>query len=139
MTRRAILIPALLLLLAGLAAVFLLQQGGSQDLASNAERAERLKAEHRPFLVYFYSQTCEQCREMEAILSEVHPEFSGAVPLLEVDISNRADKALVQSAGVMAVPSLAFYDSAGQKRLIVGVMPAGTLRDHLQALSAAAD
>lgn len=97
---------------------------------------DRLLAEGQPIFAFFHSDTCYQCTEMDKIVQQVHPEFAGQVALVDVNVYDEANQALLQRAGIRVIPTLIFIDQAGQGEVTTGVMPAEQLQAKLTALAA---
>jgi len=95
----------------------------------------RLLEDGKPVFLFFHSDNCVQCVRMIAIVEQVYPEFSAAVPLVDVNVYDRRNSNLLQRAGIRYIPTLIFLDRAGQGRSFVGVMDADDLRAELQALA----
>jgi thioredoxin-like negative regulator of GroEL len=129
-SRRAALV--LILLLAGLGAFLSTRKGSGSSVPG--EEIARLQAEERPFVIYFYSETCVKCREMETILTEVRPEFSGVMSFVKVDANDPTNRAIMVSNRVRAVPSLVFSAPGEKPHLVVGIMPADRLRENLRGI-----
>jgi len=135
-----------ILILAGvlvLAAAVLLLKGGSKDSAAGNANAGELPAaqlqaalsEHRPTLAFFHSTTCHQCIEMTGIVAQVYPEFGDSIALVDIDVYNERNDALLQQVRIQYIPTLILYDRAGNGRIAVGVMEAAELRQALAALA----
>lgn len=92
-------------------------------------------AAHRPTLSFFHSNNCQQCIDMIAIVEQVYPEFSDSVALVDVNVYDDRNQALLRQVGLQYIPTLIFYDHAGQSQVTVGVMEAEQLRQVLAALS----
>jgi hypothetical protein len=52
-----------------------------------------------PALAFFHSSICDSCKEMTAIVAEVYPEFAGSVALVDVDVYDERNKALLRDDG----------------------------------------
>jgi thioredoxin-like negative regulator of GroEL len=96
---------------------------------------DRALAAKQPTLAFFHSLTCDSCVEMTAIVEQVYPEFRGAITLVDVNVYEARNQALLQRAGIRAIPTLVFIDSAGQGQMFMGVMEAAQLRQTLQTLA----
>jgi hypothetical protein len=71
---------------------------------------------------------------MAKILQQVYPEFAGSVALVDVNVYDNRNTILLQKVRIRYIPTLIFYDRAGQAQTSVGVMEPTTLRQQLQAL-----
>ncbi len=88
----------------------------------------------QPTLAFFHSLTCIPCKEMTAIVKKVQPEFTGSIVLVDVDVYDQRNAALLQSSRIHTIPTLIFFDRAGKSQVHMGVMEADQLRQTLIAL-----
>ena len=96
---------------------------------------DRSLAENRPTLAFFHSTTCKQCIVMMDTVEQVYPEFSTTVVLVDVNVYDENNQALLQRVGLQYIPTLIFYDMTGQGQVSVGVIEAEQLRQRLAALA----
>lgn len=99
-----------------------------------AAQLEGALAENRPTLAFFHSTTCQQCIVMMDTVSQVYPEFSTTVVLVDVNVYDENNNALLQKVGLQYIPTLIFYDRTGKGQVSVGVLEADQLRQRLVAL-----
>lgn len=99
-----------------------------------ADQLQNALAEGRPTLAFFHSNNCRQCIDMIGIVNQVYPEFDHSVVLVDVDIYDERNRPLLQQVGLQYIPTLIFYDRAGQGQVSVGVMQSEELRQTLIAL-----
>lgn len=97
---------------------------------------DRLMEEKQPIFAFFHSNTCYQCAEMVKIVEQVYPDFATQVALVDVNVYDDANQALLQQAGIRVIPTLIFIDRTGQGQGATGLMPAEDLREVLTALAA---
>ncbi len=97
---------------------------------------DRALAANQPTLAFFHSQTCDSCIEMTAIVQEVYPEFEGSVTLVDVDVYDPRNDALLGRARVPGIPTVVLFDRSGEATWLVGVTAADQLRARLLALAA---
>lgn len=109
---------------------------GPAAIAEAPEAAlDRALAASQPTLAFFHSTTCASCIEMTAIVADVYPEFQGTVTLVDVDVYDDRNEALLSRARIVSIPTLVLFDRAGTSQWFPGVMDADQLRQHLQALA----
>ena len=96
---------------------------------------DQLLAAGRPAFVFFHSNNCVQCLRMIEIVAQVHPDFAGSVPLVDVNVYDERNGNLLQRAGIRFIPTLVFVDRTGQGQEHVGVMEPDALREQLQQLA----
>ena len=97
---------------------------------------DRALAANQPTLAFFHSQTCDSCIEMTAIVHEVYPEFQGSVTLVDVDVYDQRNQALLGRARIPGIPTVVLFDRSGEATWLVGVTAADQLRARLLALAA---
>ncbi len=90
---------------------------------------ERMMAEGQPILAFFHSYTCYQCTEMDKLVQQLHPDFAGQVALVDVNVYDDANRALLQRAGISVIPTMIFIDRAGAGQVYTGMMAVEELRD----------
>lgn len=91
--------------------------------------------EGRPTLAFFRSNTCVRCIEMTRTIAQVFPEFATTVSLVDVDVYDQRNAALIQKVGIQVIPTLIFFDHTGAGQVVAGGMPADELRTELQELA----
>lgn len=96
---------------------------------------DRALAANQPTLAFFHSLTCESCVEMTAIVRQVYPEFQGLITLVDVNVYDERNQALVQRAKILGIPTLVLIDRTGQARTFAGVMEEDQLRQRLRSLA----
>ena len=96
---------------------------------------DRALAANRPTLAFFHSLTCDSCIEMTAIVQQVYPEFQGTITLVDVNVYDGRNQALVERSRILAIPTVVLIDGTGQAQWFPGVMEAAQLRQKLQALA----
>lgn len=97
---------------------------------------DRMLEEGQPVFAFFHSNTCYQCTEMAKIVDQVYPDFAEQVALVDVNVYDEMNTALLQRAGIRVIPTLIFIDRAGQGQGATGIVPAEQLREALTALAA---
>ena len=89
----------------------------------------------QPTLAFFHSNNCHQCIVMMETVGQVYPEFSDSVALVDVNVYDENNAALLKRVGLQYIPTLVFYDHTGEGQVSVGVMEAEQLRQTLAALA----
>jgi thiol:disulfide interchange protein len=88
------------------------------------QRLERLLAGGQPTLAFFHSNNCVECTKMVKIVADVYPEFEDSVGLVDVDVYNPQNRALLQQARIQYIPTVIFYDTSGEEsEFVVGAIP----------------
>lgn len=143
LTNRQLLVIGVVLVLAG--SVLLLKKSyretglasaGFPNAALPPEmQLEQLMASDQPLIVFFHSTTCEQCIQMMEIVAEVYPQYADQVALVDVNVYDARNEALVYRSGIRMIPTLIFINRAREVDGHVGVLSAQELRDVLQSLA----
>ncbi len=102
--------------------------------SAQAQLARSL-AENRPTLAFFHSDTCHQCQVMMETVSQVYPDFAETVVLVDINVYDENNEALLNRVGLQFIPTLIFYDQTGEEQVSVGVMEAKQLRQTLADLA----
>jgi len=100
-----------------------------------AAQLDRALQAGQPTLAFFHSNNCHQCIVMVETVSKVYPEFSASVALVDVNVYDENNAALLERVGLQYIPTLIFYDHTGKGQVSVGVMEAEQLRQTLAALA----
>ena len=106
----------------------------STSALPEAQLDRALKAS-QPTLAFFHSNDCQQCIEMIAIVDQVYPEFQNTITLVDIDVYDERNTALLNRVGLQYIPTLIFYDRTGKEDVSVGVMEAEILHTTLKALA----
>ncbi|MHB0857857.1 MAG: thioredoxin family protein [Anaerolineae bacterium] len=112
------------------------QSGTDQDPfpASPEAQVEWVLRQQRPALVLFHSTNCIPCKTMEALVASVRGDYEPQVVFIDVITNDRANLELVQQAGIQAIPTTFFINSAGEGQRYVGAFKAEILRAELDKL-----
>lgn len=81
-------------------------------------------------LYKFYSNDCQPCKQLSAIMSGMEFQF----PVESIDVYEEANMKLVKSCGVRAVPTLVFIDANGNPHQKTGMMSKETLQKWLDSI-----
>jgi len=95
----------------------------------------QLLAAGKPTLAFFHSNNCKQCIKMMEVVAQVYPEFEGSVALVDVNVYDKANAKLMQVAGIRAIPTQIFYNSAGAGQIVLGAMEPDVFRAYLRSLA----
>ena len=69
----------------------------------------------RPTLLYFYSQTCPYCKDVEPKVDQFEAEHGHECDVLRLDMGTAAGKELGQAFQVRGVPTLVVLDEQGRE------------------------
>lgn len=100
------------------------------------DHLERMLDGGVPTFVFFHSTTCAQCIEMTEIVDQVYPDFASQVALVDVNVYDDRNQLLLKAAGIRVIPTLVFFDGAGEAQGSTGVMPAEQFRAVLSDMAA---
>jgi len=124
------------------AAIFLLKQPPAQQAPPSSSalpeaQLDRALKAGKPVLAFFHSNSCEQCIMMIDTVKQVFPEFASSVTLIDVNVYDDQNEALLRRVRLQYIPMLVFYDRAGNSTPHIGVLAPEKLRARLGALSGA--
>ena len=89
----------------------------------------------QPTLAFFHSNNCQQCIVMMDTVAQIYTEFTDSVTLVDVNVYDEQNQALLKRVGLQYIPTLIFFDRAGQGEVSVGVMEAEQLKQNLANLA----
>jgi thiol:disulfide interchange protein len=95
---------------------------------------DRALADHRPTLAFFHSNNCKQCLIMIETVSQVYPDFSSSIALVDVNVYDENNAVLLKRVGLQFIPTLIFYDHDGNEQVSIGLMEAEQLHQTLVTL-----
>ena len=90
---------------------------------------------NRPVLAFYHSLDCIPCQEMMTAVAQVYPEFHDKIELIDVDVYDQRNEALLREASIHAIPTLIFHDRNGATEVFIGVMQVEKLRQTLAILA----
>lgn len=104
---------------------------------SNLPQAQldRALAQHKPVLVFYHSNTCDSCIQMIDIVQQVYPAFAGSIALVDVNVYEPQNQALLERKKIQYIPTLILYKRSGQNQTFIGVIEPEQLHNELLALS----
>lgn len=91
---------------------------------------------HQPALALFHSTTCIPCKEMEAIVNQVRPDFQEQMVFVDVNVYDDANLPLVRAARIRTIPTTMLFDAEGNVRTYYGVIDAEQLRKEVDQVLA---
>jgi len=134
--------PTTLLILAGIAllliAVFALKSGNDTpaSTASLEARLDQALKDGHPTIVFMHSLDCIPCKEMMSTVAEVYPDYLDSVVLIDVDVYEQSNANILRREHLQSIPTLVFYNSQGDRQVIIGAIPPDQFRDVLTTLAA---
>lgn len=134
-TRMVILAVVLMLIAAVLVVKYTLPGATVSGNRPAQEKLDTYLADGKPVMVFFYSDSCRSCQEMEVAIDEIYPSFSESVALIKVNVYDKKDLELVEQTGVQITPTTLFIDQAGHRLLVPEKMSADELRHRLVVLA----
>ena len=72
---------------------------------------------------------------MISIVGEVYPRYADTVELVDVNVYDERNAALLQQVRLQFIPTLIFYDQSGEANVVVGVMQDEELNQALADLA----
>lgn len=106
----------------------------NSDMLAEAQLDLALES-RQPVLAFFHSNNCQQCLIMVDTVAQVYPQFQDAVALVDIDVYDEQNLALLRRVRLQYIPTLIFFDRNGQAEPYIGVMEASQLSSMLAALS----
>ena len=91
---------------------------------------------HRPAMVLFSSDTCRPCRMMDALVQMVKPDYKAKVVFIDARYDDPANTGLLRWGHVGTLPAALFLTTAGEVRLVDGLIDQARLRAELDRIAA---
>jgi thiol:disulfide interchange protein len=110
-------------------------QGSAPGSSLPEAQIDQALSHGEPTLAFFHSDHCDQCLIMIDIVDQVYPEYAQSVRLVDVNVYDPNNKALLRRVGLQYIPMLLFLDHNGNGKSVVGVMEADLLRQQLNTLA----
>lgn len=101
-----------------------------------AAQLAQARDDGRPILLFFHSTTCESCVYMSETIAEVWPAYRDQVALVDVNVYDEQNAALLQTEQIRVIPTIVFIDAAGERQVEIGPMQPELLQQRLTALAA---
>lgn len=129
---KVLILAGLLLIVIAIFFIKILPQDAATSLAGDQLSAALESG--LPVVVFFHSTTCDPCMEMIENVDLAYPKFSEAVILIDVNVSDERNLTLLRSEDVRLIPSLKFFDTDRQSRIVYGVITPEQIQAELSAL-----
>ena len=109
--------------------------GSTGNISASQQALEQAKSAALPVLLNFHSTQCIPCIEIEKVIKEVEPEYTGRVTFIIVDVYDDSEYDLCSQYGIQTIPTTVFLDAQGQiTEGYVGVIDAASMRQMLDRL-----
>lgn len=93
--------------------------------------SEVLKSE-LPVLVEFYSDSCIPCKQLSPILGDLEDDYEDKIKVVKVNVNFDAD--LAAEHGVMASPTILFFQNGKEVNRTRGLVKKEELEEIIQSL-----
>jgi thiol:disulfide interchange protein len=125
-------------LLIAVVAVLLAKQEPEPQMANSivpeVQLAQALEA-GRPTFAFYHSLDCVPCKQMMATVDQVYPQYADRVVLVDVNVYDSWNRPLLSTARIRSIPTMVFYNYAGEQQTVIGVMEVDQLRQMLATIS----
>ncbi|MEC0139645.1 thioredoxin [Paenibacillus macerans] len=97
---------------------------------ADANEFNRESAASELVLADFDAPWCPPCKVLSPILEELHEEFQGAVPLLQVNCDDHPE--LASQYGIMSMPTVIFFRGGEPVEKLIGLRPKDAYRELIR-------
>jgi thioredoxin 1 len=87
-----------------------------------------------PVLVDFWADWCAPCKMIAPIVEELAGEYDGKIKFAKLDVDTNSKVAMTY--GIRGIPTLLIFKGGSPVDQVVGAVPKGTLKSHLDKVAA---
>ena len=87
-----------------------------------------------PVLVDFWADWCAPCKMIAPIVEELAGEYDGKIKFAKLDVDTNPKVAMTY--GIRGIPTLLIFKGGSPVDQVVGAVPKGTLKSHLDKVAA---
>jgi len=87
-----------------------------------------------PVLVDFWADWCAPCKIIAPIVEELAGEYDGKIKFAKLDVDTNPKVATTY--GIRGIPTLLIFKDGSPVDQVVGAVPKGTLKSHLDKVAA---
>jgi thioredoxin 1 len=84
----------------------------------------------KPVLVDYWAEWCGPCRQVAPVLEEIAQEYGGKIDIVKLNVDENPQ--VVQTYGVMNIPTLSVFKDGEVVKQIVGAKPKSALLRELE-------
>ena len=84
----------------------------------------------KPVLVDYWAEWCGPCRQVGPVLEEIAREYGSKIDIVKLNVDE--NPVVVQTYGIMNIPTLTVFQDGSAVKTIVGAKPKSALLRELQ-------
>ena len=84
----------------------------------------------KPVLVDYWAEWCGPCRQVAPVLEEIAAEYSSKIDIVKLNVDDNPQ--VVQTYGIMNIPTLAVFKDGQVVKEIIGAKPKSALLRELE-------
>lgn len=87
-------------------------------------------------LIDYYADWCGPCHQMEPVLEELRPQYTGVIDFVKIDVDDPQHQPKVQAAGVMSIPTFVIEKDGEEIDRRLGATPKDVFKSWLDSHTA---
>jgi thioredoxin 1 len=104
--------------------------GGTTKAVTDATFEADVLLNSKPVLVDYWAEWCGPCRQVAPVLEEIAAEYGSKIDIVKLNVDQ--NPLVVQSYGIMNIPTLSVFKDGQVVKEIVGAKPKSALLRELE-------
>jgi thioredoxin 1 len=104
--------------------------GGTTRAVTDATFEAEVLMNSKPVLVDYWAEWCGPCRQVAPVLEEIAAEYGSKIDIVKLNVDQ--NPYIVQTYGIMNIPTLSLFKDGQVVKEIVGAKPKSALLRELE-------